>query len=106
MPWPMCASPRFIAISAKPRILRNFWAAWTARLWPGRWNEPRSMNDQVFMRAAINLARRGLGQTAPHPSVGCVIVRDGRVVGRGFTAPGGRPHAEIRALAMAGAEAK
>lgn len=58
------------------------------------------------MQAAINLARRGLGQTAPNPSVGCVIVRNGAVVGRGFTAPGGRPHAEVRALAMAGDQAK
>lgn len=58
------------------------------------------------MRAAINLARRGLGQTAPNPSVGCVIVKDGLVVGRGVTAPGGRPHAEVRALAMAGTAAR
>jgi len=57
------------------------------------------------MRAAINLARRGLGQTAPNPSVGCVIVKNGHVVGRGVTSPGGRPHAEVNALAMAGAQA-
>jgi diaminohydroxyphosphoribosylaminopyrimidine deaminase/5-amino-6-(5-phosphoribosylamino)uracil reductase len=54
------------------------------------------------MRAALALARRGLGNTWPNPSVGCVVVRDGRVVGRGFTQPGGRPHAETQALAMAG----
>lgn len=58
------------------------------------------------MRAAVTLARRGLGQTAPNPSVGCVIVSNGMVVGRGFTAPGGRPHAEVRALAAAGAAAR
>lgn len=58
------------------------------------------------MRAAVALARRGLGQTWPNPSVGCVIVRDGRVVGRGTTAPGGRPHAEAVALAMAGEAAR
>ena len=58
------------------------------------------------MRAALALARRGLGTTWPNPSVGCVIVRDGRVVGRGYTAPGGRPHAEPVALAMAGPQAK
>jgi diaminohydroxyphosphoribosylaminopyrimidine deaminase/5-amino-6-(5-phosphoribosylamino)uracil reductase len=58
------------------------------------------------MRAALALARRGLGTTWPNPSVGCVIVRDGRVVGRGRTAPGGRPHAEPIALEMAGAQAK
>ena len=61
------------------------------------------MDDADFMRAAIALARQGLGETAPNPTVGCVIVRDGRVVGRGRTAPGGRPHAETAALVMAGA---
>jgi len=63
-------------------------------------------DDQSHMRAALALARRGLGTTWPNPSVGCVIVRDGRVVGRGTTAPGGRPHAEAVALAMAGDRAK
>jgi len=58
------------------------------------------------MRAALALARRGLGTTWPNPSVGCVIVRNNRVVGRGHTAPGGRPHAEPVALAMAGDQAK
>ncbi len=55
---------------------------------------------------ALSLGRRGLGQTAPNPSVGCVVVRNGRVVGRGWTQPGGRPHAEAMALAQAGAEAR
>lgn len=58
------------------------------------------------MRTALTLAERGLGQTQPNPSVGCVIVRDGRVVGRGWTQPGGRPHAEAMALAQAGAAAE
>jgi diaminohydroxyphosphoribosylaminopyrimidine deaminase/5-amino-6-(5-phosphoribosylamino)uracil reductase len=58
------------------------------------------------MQAALTLARRGLGMTWPNPSVGCVIVRNGRVVGRGTTAPGGRPHAEPIALGMAGEKAK
>lgn len=58
------------------------------------------------MRAAIALARRSIGQTWPNPAVGCVIVRDGQVVGRGRTAPGGRPHAETTALAMAGPAAR
>ncbi len=62
--------------------------------------------DLAHMRAALALARRGLGTTWPNPSVGCVIVRDGRVVGRGFTAPGGRPHAEPIALGMAGEQAR
>ncbi len=64
------------------------------------------MSDETHMRAALALARRGLGQTAPNPSVGCVIVNHGMVVGRGFTAPGGRPHAEAAALAMAGERAR
>jgi diaminohydroxyphosphoribosylaminopyrimidine deaminase/5-amino-6-(5-phosphoribosylamino)uracil reductase len=58
------------------------------------------------MRAALALARRGLGTTWPNPAVGCVIVRDDRVIGRGTTAAGGRPHAEPVALAMAGAAAR
>ena len=58
------------------------------------------------MRAALALAARGLGNTWPNPSVGCVIVRDGRVVGRGNTRPGGRPHAETEALRAAGEQAR
>jgi len=56
--------------------------------------------DVRWMRAALALARRGLGRVWPNPSVGCVIVRDGRVIGRARTADGGRPHAETQALAM------
>lgn len=62
-------------------------------------------NDRQYMRVALRLARRGLGQTWPNPAVGCVIVRGeggpGRVIGRGWTQPGGRPHAETVALAQA-----
>jgi len=58
------------------------------------------------MRAALGLARRALGTVWPNPAVGCVIVAEGRVVGRGVTRPGGRPHAETEALAMAGAAAR
>ncbi|MBT8423628.1 MAG: bifunctional diaminohydroxyphosphoribosylaminopyrimidine deaminase/5-amino-6-(5-phosphoribosylamino)uracil reductase RibD [Silicimonas sp.] len=54
------------------------------------------------MAHALALGRRGLGRVWPNPAVGCVIVRQGRVVGRGRTADGGRPHAETEALAMAG----
>ena len=54
-----------------------------------------------MMRAALALARRSLGRTWPNPAVGCVIVRDGRVIGRGRTRDGGRPHAETDALASA-----
>ena len=55
-----------------------------------------------MMRAALALARRSLGRTWPNPSVGCVIVRDGRVIARGRTQEGGRPHAEADAIAHAG----
>lgn len=58
------------------------------------------------MGAALALADRGTGRTAPNPNVGCVVVRDGRVVGRGWTQPGGRPHAEAMALAEAGDNAR
>lgn len=58
------------------------------------------------MRHALALASRGLGNVAPNPSVGCVIVADGHIVGRGRTQPGGRPHAETEALRQAGEAAK
>ncbi len=69
--------------------------------------DPAPSPDEMHrhMRAALALARRGLGRVWPNPTVGCVIVRHGRVVGRGVTQPGGRPHAEPVALAMAGATA-
>lgn len=54
------------------------------------------------MALALSLGRRGLGACWPNPSVGCVILRDGRIVGRGTTAPGGRPHGETIALTQAG----
>ncbi len=63
-------------------------------------------DDLRHMRAALALASRGLGTTWPNPAVGCVLVRDGMVVGRGFTQPGGRPHAETVALAAAGGAAR
>lgn len=55
-------------------------------------------NDEKFMRAALRLARAGLGKTRPNPAVGCVIVKNGRVIGRGFHRRAGLPHAEIEAL--------
>ncbi|SEQ89995.1 bifunctional diaminohydroxyphosphoribosylaminopyrimidine deaminase/5-amino-6-(5-phosphoribosylamino)uracil reductase RibD [Thalassovita taeanensis] len=61
-----------------------------------------SDTDKRFLALALSLGRRGQGNTWPNPAVGCVIVRDGRIVGRGWTAPGGRPHAEPQALAQAG----
>ena len=62
--------------------------------------------DQRFMAAALSLGRRGLGVCWPNPAVGCVIVNAGRVVGRGWTQPSGRPHAETVALAQAGDRAR
>ncbi len=53
------------------------------------------------MRAALTLARRALGTTWPNPAVGCVLAKDGIVIARGMTAPGGRPHAEAAAIAAA-----
>jgi len=63
-------------------------------------------DDSRFMAAALALAARGRGRSAPNPNVGCLIVKDGRVIGRGWTQPGGRPHAEAMALAEAGTAAK
>src|SRR5271167_4893411 len=62
--------------------------------------------DQRFMREALALADERLGLTTPNPSVGCVIVRGDRVVGRGVTGIGGRPHGETQALAEAGSRAR
>jgi diaminohydroxyphosphoribosylaminopyrimidine deaminase / 5-amino-6-(5-phosphoribosylamino)uracil reductase len=62
--------------------------------------------DARYMALALTLGRRGLGRTWPNPAVGAVIVKDGMIVGRGWTQPGGRPHAEIEALRRAGAAAR
>jgi diaminohydroxyphosphoribosylaminopyrimidine deaminase / 5-amino-6-(5-phosphoribosylamino)uracil reductase len=62
--------------------------------------------DFGSMRAALALARRGLGTVWPNPSVGCVLVKKGHVVGRGWTQPGGRPHGETEALRRAGEAAR
>ena len=57
------------------------------------------------MAVALRLAERGLGQVWPNPAVGCVVVKDGQIVGRGWTQSGGRPHAEFEALKRAGGAA-
>jgi diaminohydroxyphosphoribosylaminopyrimidine deaminase/5-amino-6-(5-phosphoribosylamino)uracil reductase len=62
--------------------------------------------DQRFMQLALSLGRRGQGRTFPNPAVGAVVVRDGVIVGRGWTQPGGRPHAEPEALRRAGPAAR
>lgn len=64
------------------------------------------MNDEAYMRRAIAVGRRRRGSTGENPSVGCVIVSGGEIVAAASTAPGGRPHAETRALAMAGGAAR
>lgn len=66
----------------------------------------QSIADDRWMELAIRVARRGQGTTAPNPSVGCILVRDDRLVARGWTQPGGRPHAEVVALTAAGAAAR
>jgi diaminohydroxyphosphoribosylaminopyrimidine deaminase / 5-amino-6-(5-phosphoribosylamino)uracil reductase len=63
-------------------------------------------DDRRFMALALALGRRGLGRTWPNPAVGAVIVKEGVIVGRGWTQPGGRPHAEIEALRHAGPAAR
>jgi len=62
--------------------------------------------DQRFMQLALTLGRRGQGRTWPNPAVGAVVVKDGVIVGRGWTQPGGRPHAEPEALGRAGEAAR
>ena len=63
-------------------------------------------DDLRYMDTALALAYAHLGKTAPNPSVGCVVVSDGKIVGAAATAPGGRPHAEPQALQIAGDRAK
>ncbi len=62
--------------------------------------------DIRWMRAALAYAARGVGRTTPNPTVGCIIVKQGILLGRGWTQPGGRPHAEAMALAQAGTAAQ
>src|SRR5713226_10759061 len=106
----MSASPRSIATSARRRISASSSIASAPRstatieLMPVSRDLP--VNDLQHMKAALTLARRGLGSAWPNPTVGCVLVKDGRVVGRGWTQPGGRPHGETEALARASAAAR
>src|ERR1700737_23795 len=62
--------------------------------------------DQRFMQLALTLGRRGQGRTWPNPAVGALVVKDGVIIGRGWTQPGGRPHAEPEALKAAGEAAR
>lgn len=63
-------------------------------------------DDRRYMKHALELAKRAEGQTAPNPMVGCVLVKDGKVVGEGWHKGAGRPHAEVEAIADAGPEAR
>ena len=69
-------------------------------------NAQNSADDARYMQLALSLGRRGLGNASPNPAVGAVIVKDGVIVGRGWTQPGGRPHAEVEALRHAKRSAK
>lgn len=69
-------------------------------------NEPFSPQDVTFMQLALDLAKRGEFTTTPNPSVGCVLVKDGKVIGKGFHAKAGEPHAEVMALREAGENAR
>lgn len=62
--------------------------------------------DRFYMGVALELARRGAGRTSPNPAVGCVVAREGRIVGRGFHPAAGEPHAEVFALREAGSAAR
>ena len=69
-------------------------------------NEPFSPQDVAFMQLALDLAKQGKFTTTPNPSVGCVLVKDGKVVGKGFHAKAGEPHAEVMALREAREKAR
>ncbi|MGN6750779.1 MAG: bifunctional diaminohydroxyphosphoribosylaminopyrimidine deaminase/5-amino-6-(5-phosphoribosylamino)uracil reductase RibD [Xanthobacteraceae bacterium] len=73
---------------------------------PGSVAASDAVEDRRFMALALALGRRGLGRTWPNPAVGAVVVKNGEVVGRGWTQPGGRPHAEAEALRRAGVMAR
>ena len=60
------------------------------------------LDDAAWMEIALRLADRNIGNVCPNPSVGCLIVNDDKIVGRGWTQEGGRPHAEVMALEQAG----
>ena len=65
-----------------------------------------ALTDSAFMQQALDLAREGIGRCAPNPTVGCVIVKNEKIIGQARTANSGRPHAETQALAKAGDAAK
>ncbi|KUO78922.1 MAG: bifunctional diaminohydroxyphosphoribosylaminopyrimidine deaminase/5-amino-6-(5-phosphoribosylamino)uracil reductase [Desulfosporosinus sp. BRH_c37] len=68
-------------------------------------SNPFNLNDEMFMKKALDLAVKSLGRTSPNPVVGCVIVRDEQIIGEGYHLKAGTPHAEVHALAAAGEQA-
>ena len=64
------------------------------------------MTDEDYMSMALSLARKGQGKTSPNPMVGAIVVRDRKVIGRGFHERPGMPHAEVLAMAGAGSEVR
>lgn len=69
-------------------------------------SENESLHDEHYMRRAIELAALGRFTTSPNPNVGCVIVKEGEIIGEGYHHHAGGPHAEVNALKMAGDKAK
>lgn len=65
-----------------------------------------SLIDETYMQCALDLAWAQKGQTGDNPSVGCILIKDGNIIGQGVTAKGGRPHGETQALHHAGENAK
>jgi len=69
-------------------------------------SSPSISNDETFMRRALELAIKAIGQTSPNPMVGCVIVKEEQIIGEGYHLKAGTPHAEVHALAAAGVQAR
>lgn len=61
-------------------------------------NQEEKCNDDYYMRRCVEVARKAIGCTSPNPMVGCVIVRDGKIVGEGFHPKAGQPHAEVNRI--------
>src|SRR5260370_42053547 len=97
-----CTSSKTSSTSASKRLRRASPVTRKAKHLPNS----TTIRDDHFMREALALAQDQLGLTTPNPSVGCVIVRGDKVVGRGVTGVGGRPHGETVAIADAGALAR
>src|ERR1700675_1500062 len=109
----MSASPRSIATFAKPKTLKPCSARSVTQMifriledQLAQKSRESKAADQRFMQLALTLGRRGQGRTWPNPAVGAVVVKDGVIIGRGWTQPGGRPPPEPVALQRAGAAAR